>query len=273
MNPAVTIIMPKLLRGQFVPIIDAMLADQTFRDFELIVVEERWSSEQSPAIREARYRIVETAEHSLIPIGHKYNLGHQWARGRYILQMNSDDYYAPNYIRRCVELLATATVCGHDRFTKYNLLDRMYGTIQTPRGQCGHFFYRREVARKVRYPLVQHIDDKYFAENVEREGITLIPVDMSDLLLVMRHTAKVRDWDAWKRNKAIGDARLDGGYCYPSMKNEGCAASVVEDDNDPKGYNYCGSDIAGRVDSDYDFLRGFVKNERILDFYMNYKVE
>lgn len=124
----VSILMPKLRRDRFNPVIEQILSDQTYQSFEFIILEEDWSI--SKKIPGAIYPKITSPENQPITIGAKYNIGHSIANGDIILQMNSDDYYSPNYIEKCTKLIDQNNLFfGHRFFYVYNILSREFGVV------------------------------------------------------------------------------------------------------------------------------------------------
>jgi len=105
--PAVSIILPTFNRERFIPDALASIEQQTFTDWELIVVDDG-STDQTRAVVE-RYqgsrrppRYVHQANRGAYAAR---NRGLDLATGKYIAFFDSDDLWLPGYLARCVDAL------------------------------------------------------------------------------------------------------------------------------------------------------------------------
>ena len=112
MKPVVSVIMPAFNREKLLPrSIDSVLG-QTFKDWELIIIDDR-STDQTRAVvdkyRQADSRIKYLlSDRSQGPAGAR-NCGLQQARGEFIAFLDSDDEWQENYLFDCVKAL------GHEK--------------------------------------------------------------------------------------------------------------------------------------------------------------
>lgn len=102
----VSVIIPCYNQGIYVSeAVDSVLA-QTFRDFEIIIVNDGSTDEQTTAILEELNRdkttVINTTNQGLAAAR---NNGISAAAGKYILPLDADDRIAPLYIEQCVQLL------------------------------------------------------------------------------------------------------------------------------------------------------------------------
>ena len=99
-NPSISILMPVYNTAPYLrEAVDSILA-QTFRDFELIILDD-CSSDESPAILDTYTdeRIVRYRGQKNVGIANILNIGIEMARGKYIARMDSDDISLPNRLQ------------------------------------------------------------------------------------------------------------------------------------------------------------------------------
>lgn len=104
--PKVSVIIPCYNQGAFVDeAVESVLA-QTFRDFEIIVVNDGSTDEVTNRLladyRKPQTRVVHTANQGLASAR---NNGIREASGAYILPLDADDRIAPAYLEKAVEVL------------------------------------------------------------------------------------------------------------------------------------------------------------------------
>ncbi|HKG22592.1 MAG TPA: glycosyltransferase [Blastocatellia bacterium] len=109
MNPTASVILPTYNRGKTLKrAIDSVLA-QTFKDFELIVIDDR-STDETPEIlsaygRQHRIRLVSQLRRGCAAAR---NIGVLASRGRYIGFQDSDDEWMPTKLERAIEALESS---------------------------------------------------------------------------------------------------------------------------------------------------------------------
>ncbi len=108
MSPAVSIILPTYNGSRFLRhSLDSCLG-QSFRDIELIIVND-CSTDETPAIieeyaqRDPRIKVIHNATNQRLPAS--LNIGFAAARGRYFTWTSDDNYYAPEAIAKMVAVL------------------------------------------------------------------------------------------------------------------------------------------------------------------------
>ena len=108
MSERVTIMTVTHGRERFLPSILACVRHQTYDNIEWIVLDD--SPEPSPTLSgldDPRFTYIHLPERKM-PIGEKRNYVNERARGEVIVQFDDDDYYAPNYIARMMDVMAKA---------------------------------------------------------------------------------------------------------------------------------------------------------------------
>lgn len=122
-GPMVSVLMPNHNGGRFLSkAIDSVL-NQSFQDFELIVVEDG-STDDSPAVLEGytdpRIRVISLPQNE--HICYALNIGLQQARGIYIARIDSDDCWMPDKLEKQIGYMVSHPECGAS-FTWVEVVD------------------------------------------------------------------------------------------------------------------------------------------------------
>ncbi|RMF44783.1 MAG: glycosyltransferase family 2 protein [Deltaproteobacteria bacterium] len=106
MAPILSIVIPCFNLGTYLPEAVASVRAQTFRDFELIIVDDGSDDPQTLAVladmEEGGARVLRTGN---CGVAAARNHGIASASGRYVLPLDADDRIAPDYAERAVALL------------------------------------------------------------------------------------------------------------------------------------------------------------------------
>ncbi|NOX81012.1 MAG: glycosyltransferase [Deltaproteobacteria bacterium] len=106
MPPRVSVIIPCYNQGQFIDEAVASVLAQSFQDFEIIIVNDGSTDEETRRILAGydrpKTRVIATENQGLAAAR---NNGIREARGRYILPLDADDRIGPAYLERAVRLL------------------------------------------------------------------------------------------------------------------------------------------------------------------------
>ena len=118
--------MPTCDRPNFVELAIKHFLNQTFRDAELIIVDDGKTSVASVLPDHRRIQYYYTAP--METIGMKRNFACSLARGKIIIHWDDDDYYAHDWIRRQIDCLETSHVdiCGLNKITFFSPLLRKF---------------------------------------------------------------------------------------------------------------------------------------------------
>ena len=106
--PVVTIILPTFNRARFLPEAFASIDAQTFRDWELIVVDDGSTDDTEAVVRAWSDRIDRHLHYVKQENRGAYgarNTGLDHATGEYVAFFDSDDLWLPHHLARCVEAL------------------------------------------------------------------------------------------------------------------------------------------------------------------------
>jgi glycosyltransferase involved in cell wall biosynthesis len=113
-TPRVSIVIPVFNAGEYLAQALRSVAGQTYRDFEVVIVDDGSTDGRTRAILEAAAREPGIAVHRTPNGGpsHARNLAIERARGAYILPLDADDYLAPFFLERTVPLLDAEVELG-----------------------------------------------------------------------------------------------------------------------------------------------------------------
>jgi glycosyltransferase involved in cell wall biosynthesis len=106
-SPTVSVVMPAFNAAEFLDEAVCSILDQTFRDFEFIIVDDGSSDNTAVILQkyvnaDSRVKIIRQANEGMIPA---LNRGCRLAHGRFIARMDADDISLPQRIERQVEFL------------------------------------------------------------------------------------------------------------------------------------------------------------------------
>ena len=105
MNPRVTVLMPAYNAGKYIEAAVESALDQTFADFELLIVDDGSSDDTVSVIQgfaDDRIRLIRQEQGG---VSAALNTGLQHARGEYICRFDADDVCFPHRVARQVEFL------------------------------------------------------------------------------------------------------------------------------------------------------------------------
>lgn len=229
----ITVLMPILQRKAFHRNIERILNSQTRQPDEVLFIEEAWSvSKNNDAISPACgcRYVMPTADQ--LTYTEKKIIGLDAATGDLIVIMSSDDYYGPEYIERW-EMLMERTESPIARFQGhwvYNVCDRRFGFVEDVSG--GHSVYLTEWARK----------------NYDSNENTLNHIDMPRTNDLVGQFAIIR-------HSPAGPLRDDG--FRRTHKHVGMGHT-------------CGTEATPLGDPNGDWLRKYIGNDEITNFYLAY---
>ena len=130
--PRVSVVIPVYNAGDYLAEALASVARQTWRDFEVVVVDDGSTDARTLAILEAAAREPGTTVHRTPNRGPALarNFAIERARGAYILPLDADDWLAPEFLARTVPLLDADRDLGV-AFTWVGLVGGHHGVWQT----------------------------------------------------------------------------------------------------------------------------------------------
>jgi glycosyltransferase involved in cell wall biosynthesis len=132
MTPRVSVIMPVYNAGRWLAQALASVEAQTFRDFELVIVDDGSTEERTRTLLDEAARRPGVALHRTENRGpsHARNLAIERSRGAYVLPLDADDYLAPTFLARTVPVLDAHPEVGV-AYTWIGLVGGHHGTWRT----------------------------------------------------------------------------------------------------------------------------------------------
>ncbi|RAJ35435.1 glycosyltransferase family 2 protein [Pedobacter cryoconitis] len=135
-SPMVSCIMPTANREKFIPFAIAYFLNQTYRNKELIIVDDGKKSVAHliPKHPSIRYYYVDDP---IGTVGLKRNYACELTRGEIIMHLDDDDWYAHDWLRQQVNFLlaSEADMCGIQHIHYYSvILDKIYTVVREYKG-------------------------------------------------------------------------------------------------------------------------------------------
>src|ERR1043166_4151794 len=124
--------MPVFNAGRWLPQALASVEAQTFRDFELVLVDDGSTEERTRVVLDAAARLPHVTVHRTPNQGPSLarNLGIERARGAYILPLDADDYLAATFLEKTVPVLDADPALGV-AYSWVGLVGGHYGVWRT----------------------------------------------------------------------------------------------------------------------------------------------
>ncbi|MBR5130563.1 MAG: glycosyltransferase family 2 protein [Alphaproteobacteria bacterium] len=107
-KPIVSVVLPTYNRAQLLPRAIESILNQEFQDFELIIVDDCSTDntlELLKSYQEKSDKIIVIKHDTTQGVGSARNTGNDYARGKYIIILDSDDYALPNMLKDSVEFM------------------------------------------------------------------------------------------------------------------------------------------------------------------------
>lgn len=225
-NPTISIVIPTYNHAEFLRDAIASILNQTFCDWEAIVVNnfsEDNTEEVIASFKDPRIQLINFHNHGVIASSRNYGI--KVAKGEYIAFLDSDDVWYPEKLQRCYEALLASgedAVCHGERWVGPNSYQRdvVYGPES--RGSYKSLLYDGNLISTS-------------AVVVRRQNVLDIDAFCEDEKLV---TAE--DYDLWLRltkagtrfvflNDMLGEFRIHpGGNSQAVLKNVEAILTVIE---------------------------------------------
>ena len=200
--PLISCIMPTYNRRSFIGLALSCFREQTYRNRELIIVDDGNDAiadlvRDEPAVR---YFRVERR----IPIGAKRNHACAEARGELIAHWDDDDWYGADRLERQAApiLRGDADITGLENRFVLQMPDRRFWTVAPRLHQSmfvgdvhgGTLVFRRAIWMDgVRYPEINLAEDARLLQQAVARGRRLLKLDNQGSFVYMRHTR-----NAWR---------------------------------------------------------------------------
>lgn len=188
METAISVIVPVYRVEKYLPACIDSILNQTFTDFELILVDDG-SPDRCPEIcdetakRDARVRVIHQANQGLSAAR---NAGIEAARGAWLSFVDSDDFLAPDFLETLYDAAVRAggvdcVLCGVQLTdeagekigqplsvadgvrTGRSILETLCRAPEIPYLVAWNKLYRRDVFQTLRYPVGRRNEDTYLA--------------------------------------------------------------------------------------------------------------
>ncbi|MEC7784128.1 MAG: glycosyltransferase [Bacteroidota bacterium] len=171
--PKVSIILPTYNGQAYIEEAIISILNQTFRDFELIVVDD-CSTDHTPKVldffklQDSRIKIITNKKNLKLPAS--LNVGHRIAQGDYLTWTSDDNILHINFVERLVKVLETNI--EDVVYSDFNIINnqdeyiRVYKTspvslLPFKNGIGASFMYRKEVFQKLNYNEALHGIEDY----------------------------------------------------------------------------------------------------------------
>jgi glycosyltransferase involved in cell wall biosynthesis len=216
--PKVSIVIPSYNRAEFIPAtLDSILA-QTFKDFEVIFVDDG-SSDNTEAIlahyashdKRIKYIKQSNSERAVAR-----NNGMKRAQGEYIALVDSDDLWYPNKLEKQLEIFEE----HHDLVLCYasvNRIDfagnRVRSAPRQHQGHSGYIFF--DLLMRNFIPSVTPMFKREIFDLVGEQNTEFIPYEDWDFWLRISHQGKF-----FHIAEPLGDYRLHPGQSVKNVKAE-----------------------------------------------------
>jgi len=219
----VSVVCPTYGREEHGPGLYSIFHAQTYQDRELIVLDDSASPSQFFLdLKDPRVRYHHTSKRTTV--GEKRNWLAQESSGELLAHFDDDDYYAPTYLEKMVEMLADSELVKLSAFYLYSITHNTFAywdlnqiadlhfklesgkaleTISTSvmlseerelwqlKNLFGYGFscvYRKNLWKKVPFENVPHGEDFKFFEAAMGSGAKIrLPKDRDGLVLYLRH--------------------------------------------------------------------------------------
>jgi glycosyltransferase involved in cell wall biosynthesis len=142
-QPKISIVVPCYNAGRFLPALFASLAAQTFRDFEIVVVDDGSTDAATIAALDALPQDVRLVRQSNQGLAAARNSGFRAAVGKFMLPLDCDDALAPSFLQRAVPLLSNAPADVGFVFTDMRLIGALGGVLRRQFNRFNQLFHNR----------------------------------------------------------------------------------------------------------------------------------
>jgi len=201
-TPLVSCIMPTYNRRSFIPLALARFREQSYRNRELIVIDDGSDPIGDQLRGETAVRYVRIDRR--ISIGAKRNMACAEARGEIVAHWDDDDWYSAGRLEQQVApiLRGEAEITGLENRFVLQMPDRKFWTIDRRLHRSmfvgdvhgGTLVFRRAIwASGVRYPEIDLAEDAMFLQQATSRGKRLLRLDNPGSFVYLRHGS-----NAWR---------------------------------------------------------------------------
>ncbi|MGE0059189.1 MAG: glycosyltransferase family 2 protein [Dehalococcoidia bacterium] len=192
-RPLVSVVLTTRDRPQLLPIALACFQHQSYQNRELIVVDDGDQFPVSDAdLPSGSDRIIRVP--SGTPLGIKLNHGCNTARGRLIMKMDDDDWYAPTYLETSVNALIETqrvacqpAIVFHMGFLFFELKTwQIHQSIESNAPGATLLFAKNDWQRRPFRPVPTD-EDAWFYRDQVRAGSRFLTIDSIETFVAIRH--------------------------------------------------------------------------------------
>jgi glycosyltransferase involved in cell wall biosynthesis len=221
--PFVSCVMPTYNRRRFIQQALRCFANRTYRNAELIVVDDSERSVRSlcEGVEAVRYLRV-----GVSTTGGKMNLGIEAARGDILQRFDDDDYYAPRFLQSSVEHLlgkdpgrTLVTRCCFLTLVRSDGILRHSGHGWTAGGA---FCFLRDLWRRTPFRDADTSEDSYFLHDLKPEIVRICDAEQ---YIVVRHDQN--NWSSMRLNHPPRQVETDD-YLRSLPAHEKTAAQLLD---------------------------------------------
>lgn len=192
--PLVTVLMPNHNGSRFIAASIRSVLEQTFEDYELLIVEDASTDNSLQIIQEfhdPRIRVLPLEQNEHICVG--LNLGLREARGKYIARIDSDDCWHPTKLEKQIAYLESHPACGAC-FTWVDVVDEQDRRLSRNESAFVDLFHAEN------RPRVQWVHDFYTQGSCLCHPSAVFPKAVVEELGGYRNSlVQIQDFDLWIR--------------------------------------------------------------------------
>jgi glycosyltransferase involved in cell wall biosynthesis len=229
-NPLVSLVCPTWNRPQYLAHAVKLFQAQTYRDCELIVVDDSDPDKRPNLSGVPRVRHIKLGDK--LSLGEKHNIGHAMAQGEILGFHDDDDWISPRRVIRQIEplILGTAQIVGFKRNVVLSAGDPVRWWKIEGRGNWigngatnlrlpihdGSALYLRSVLKTgARFPHRTMNEKVDFLNAAVAGGATWTVIPNADLFVYVRHGA-----NTWKYSEALAHVSVAAPYWFPDSEME-----------------------------------------------------
>ena len=215
-KPLVSVLMPNHNAGRFISMAIQSVLDQTFDDYEFIIVEDASTDNSKDVIasfHDERIHVIhlEQNEHICLAL----NAGLQQARGKYVARIDSDDCWLPNKLQKQIDYMEAHPTCGAT-FTWVNVIDEDNRQLTAAESDFVNLFH---VQNRTREEWINHFFHKgsclCHPSAVMRTDVVREIGGYRNVLV------QIQDFDMWMRIAKLYDIHI---LTEPLMNYRHCLA-------------------------------------------------
>jgi glycosyltransferase involved in cell wall biosynthesis len=199
-NPMVSCIMPTYNRPMYVIRSVHYFLNQSYRNSELIIVDDSEQSIENEIPKDSRIKIIRLSQR--FSIGKKRNLGCELASGDIIMLWDDDDWHGPKRIEKQVMPLLSGKyyASGIGTYLYYSLHSRRFSKFKSEvffQGIVGGTltFWKEFWEHQTRFSDISLAEDVELQKSLIRQGAKIKRVMDNDIFFILRHENNTWSFD------------------------------------------------------------------------------